>query len=138
MFADDLSDEAIDAMLSAIHQASSPFSLVHLRGLGGALARVDKDATAFAHRDKRYLVAVIGLWLDAAEDVTVHKAWTEALWQTVRSEGAGVYVNFLEREGASRIRDAYPPSTFARLVEVKQKYDPQNIFRFNQNIPSQP
>jgi FAD/FMN-containing dehydrogenase len=138
MFADDLSDEAIDAMLSAIHQASSPFSLVHLRGLGGALARVDKDATAFAHRDKRYLVAVIGLWLDAAEDVTVHKAWTEALWQTVRSEGAGVYVNFLEREGASRIRDAYPPATFARLVEVKQKYDPQNIFRFNQNIPSQP
>jgi FAD/FMN-containing dehydrogenase len=134
MFADQLSDAAIDAALEAMKHASSPFSLVQFRGLGGALARVGNDATAFAHRDRRYFVAIIGIWLDAAEDPAVHSAWTEALWGTIRPEGAGVYVNFLENEGASRVRDAYPPITFARLVELKRKYDPQNIFRFNQNI----
>jgi FAD/FMN-containing dehydrogenase len=138
MFADTLSDQALEAALEALQQASSPFSLVQFRGLGGALARVGKDATAFAHRDKRYLVAVIGLWLDAAEEVARHSAWTESLWQTIRPEGSGVYVNFLEEEGADRVRDAYPPATFARLVEIKRVYDPQNMFRFNQNIPPQP
>jgi FAD/FMN-containing dehydrogenase len=135
MFADGLSDTAIDAILLAMEHATSPFSLVQLRGLGGAFARVPSDATAFAHRGRRYLVAVIGLWLDAAEDAAPHCAWTDWLWQIIRWEGSGVYVNFLEREGAGRIRDAYPPATFARLVEIKRKYDPQNTFRFNQNIP---
>lgn len=134
MFADDLSDAAIDAALAAMQQASSPFSLVQFRGLGGALARIPNDATAFAHRDKRYFVAIIAIWLDAAEDAAVHNAWTESLWQKVRPEGAGVYVNFLENEGTARVHDAYPPATYARLVELKRRYDPQNIFRFNQNI----
>jgi FAD/FMN-containing dehydrogenase len=138
MFADQLSDAALDAVLTAMEHATSPFSLVQFRGLGGALARVGKDATAFAHRDKRYLVAIIGLWLDAAEDAARHSAWTESLWQTIRPEGSGVYVNFLEEEGAERVRDAYPPATFARLVDIKRQYDPQNMFRFNQNIPPQP
>jgi hypothetical protein len=118
MFADELSDAALDAALEAMKHASSPFSLIQFRGLGGALARVGNDATAFAHRDKRYFVAIIGIWLDAAEDAAVHSAWTESLWQTIRPEGSGVYVNFLEREGAERVRDAYPPATFARLVEI--------------------
>jgi FAD/FMN-containing dehydrogenase len=137
MFADQLSDAALDAVLEAMERGTSPFSLVQFRGLGGALARVGKDATAFAHRDKRYLVAIIGLWLDAAEDAARHSAWTESLWQTIRPEGSGVYVNFLEEEGADRVRDAYPPATFARLVEIKRQYDPQNMFCFNQNIPPQ-
>jgi len=137
MFADTLSDAALDAMLVAMEHASSPFSLVQLRGLGGAMARVDNHTTAFAHRDRRYFVAIIGLWLDAADDPAAHSAWTESLWQTIRREGSGVYVNFLENEGAHRVRDAYPPATFARLVKIKRTYDPQNIFRFNQNIPPQ-
>ena len=66
MFADELSDEALDAALAAMQRASSPFSLVQFRGLGGAMARVADDATAFAHRQRRYFVAVIGLWLDPA------------------------------------------------------------------------
>lgn len=135
MFADDFSDEALDAVLAALERATSPFSLVQFRGLGGALARIDPYSTAFAHRDKRYFFAIIGLWLDAAEDPAIHQAWTEALWRTVRPEGAGVYVNFLEHEGPERVRDAYPPVTFARLAAIKRHYDPQNLFRFNQNIP---
>lgn len=135
MFADELSDAAIDAALEAMKHASSPFSLIQLRGLGGAMARVGNHDTAFAHRDRRYFVAIIAIWLDAAEDAAVHSAWTGSLWQAIRQEGSGVYVNFLENEGPERVRDAYPAATFARLVEIKRKYDPRNIFRFNQNIP---
>jgi FAD/FMN-containing dehydrogenase len=138
MFADELSDTVIDAMLAAMQHASSPYSLIQLRGLGGAMACIGNDATAFAHRDRRYFVAIIGLWLDAAENAAIHCAWTDALWQIIRWEGSGVYVNFLENEGAGRVHDAYPPATFVRLAEIKRKYDPRNIFRFNQNIPPQP
>jgi FAD/FMN-containing dehydrogenase len=134
MFADELNDTAIDAALAAMRGATSPFSLVQFRGLGGAMARVDNNATAFAHRDKPYFVAIIGLWLDASEDPAVHGAWTESLWQSIRHEGAGVYVNFLQEEGEARIRDAYPVATFERLAPIKRRYDPGNMFRFNQNI----
>jgi FAD/FMN-containing dehydrogenase len=134
MFADALSDDALDAALAAMRHSSSPYSLIQFRGLGGAMARVGADATAFAHRHQPYFVAIIGLWLDAAEDVAVHTAWTMALWRAIRHEGSGVYVNFLEREGEDRIRDAYPPATHARLAAIKRRYDPQNLFRLNQNI----
>ncbi len=135
MFAPELSDAVIDASLAAMESATSPYSLVQFRGLGGARARVVADATAFAHRDSRYFVAIIGLWLDAAEDASVHTGWVESLWQAIRPEGSGVYVNFLENEGANRVRDAYPPATYARLAEIKRRYDPGNLFRFNQNVP---
>ena len=133
MFADELSDETLEAALSAMQRASSPFSLIQFRGLGGAMARVANDATAFAHRQRRYFVAVIGLWLDADEDATVHEAWTAALWRTIRHEGCGVYVNFLEVEGPDRVREAYG-ANYERLVALKSKYDPTNFFRCNQNI----
>jgi hypothetical protein len=135
MFANDLSDDALDAALSAVEGATSPFSMVQFRGLGGAMGHVSPDATAFAHRTQPYFVAVLGLWLDAADDATVHQAWTETLWQQIRHEGSGVYVNFLENEGADRIRAAYPEETYARLSTIKRQYDPTNLFRFNQNIP---
>jgi FAD/FMN-containing dehydrogenase len=134
-FAHELSDVALDAALDAMERATSPYSIVQLRGLGGALARVGTEETAFAHRDKRYLFAAIGVWLDAAEDAAPHRAWTESLWQQVRPEGGGVYVNFLADDGPSRIREAYPDSTYARLAEVKRTYDPHNLFKLNQNVP---
>ena len=138
MFADELSDATLDAALEAMQRATSPFSLFHLRGLGGAMARVPADATAFAHRQRRYFVAVIGLWFDPAEDAARHEAWAEELWQTIRHEGHGVYVNFLEDEGPSRVREAYPPATYARLAAIKRRYDPTNLFRFNQNVAPWP
>lgn len=134
MFADELSDETLDAFLDAMKPASSPYSIIHLRGLGGQLARVDRDATAFAHRDKRYLVAVIGIWLDESEDPQVHHRWTTDLYQKISHEGDGVYVNFLSDDGPERIGDAYPEATLARLRAIKRQYDPGNLFTFNQNI----
>jgi FAD/FMN-containing dehydrogenase len=134
MFADDLSDATLDGALLAMERASSPFSLIQFRGLGGAMARVGRDATAFPHRDRRYLMLMVGVWLDAAEDAAPHRAWTESLWQAVRHDGAGAYVNFLEDEGEGRVREAYGDATLARLAEVKRRYDPMNLFRFNQNV----
>ncbi len=134
MFSYELSDETIEASLDAIRNATSPYSIVHLRGLGGALARVESDATAFAHRDQPYFFAAIGIWLDPEEDGLVHESWVDALWQTARKDSAGVYVNFLENEGRDRVRDAYPVATYERLSMIKKLYDPQNFFRFNQNI----
>ncbi len=134
MFADDFSDDAIDAMIAAAEAGPSPFNLIHIRGLGGAYARVANDATAFAHRDRRYFLAIIAVWHDAEEDPLVHAAWTATTWERLRSEGSGVYVNFLENEGPDRVREAYPGSTYDRLAEIKRRYDPENLFRFNQNV----
>ena len=68
----------------------------------------------------------------------MHRAWVEGLWQAIRHEGSGVYVNFLGDEGAARVREAYPAATYARLAAIKRRYDPHNLFRFNQNFPPQP
>ena len=78
-------------MLAAMADATSPMSVVQLRGLGVAIAGVGNDRTAFAHRDRRYLVAVLGLWLGESEDRAPHKAWVEALWRELRpvANGAG-------------------------------------------------
>ena len=135
MFADDLDDDAIDAMIAAAEAGPSFANLVHLRGLGGAFGRVPNDATAFAHRDRRYFVAVIAVWLDPAEDPQPHEQWTTALWDRLRHHGQGAYVNFLEEEGAERVHHAYPPRTYERLAAIKRRYDPANLFRLNQNVP---
>jgi FAD/FMN-containing dehydrogenase len=133
-FANHLSDATLDATLEAMEQATSPYSIVQLRGLGGAFARIGNEETAFAHRDKRYLFAAVGVWLDPAEDAAPHRAWTETLWQRVRHEGDGVYVNFLADDGPARLGEAYPEATLTRLARVKRAYDPDNLFRFNQNV----
>jgi len=134
MFADELSDAALDASIEAVVNSPSDANLVHLRGLGGTFGRVANDATAFAHRDRRYFVALIAVWLDEAADPAPHEAWTLSLWERLRPEGEGVYVNFLEDEGRDRVHEAYPPATYDRLAAVKRRYDPANLFRFNQNV----
>ncbi len=83
----------------------------------------------------RWPWAVIGLWLDPSEDRAKHEAWTNALWEEIRHEGQGVYVNFLQDEGPERVREAYPGKTWERLAAIKRRYDPTNLFRFNQNVP---
>ena len=134
MFADDHTDGEIDAVLAAMEVATSPMSFVQFRGLGGALSRVANDETAFAHRHRRYMTSVIGVWLDADEDPEPHKEWVEALWSRIEPAANGVYANFLGNEGEGRIRQAYPGRTFSRLAQAKAKYDPTNLFCFNQNI----
>ncbi len=134
MFADDLSDGAIQGMIDSVDVAPSPISMVQLRGLGGAFGKVAPEETAFAHRERKLMVSVIAVWFDPAEDDVPHREWAETAWRKLQAEKAGAYSNFLANEGEARIRDAYPDSTYNRLAELKRIYDPENFFQLNQNI----
>jgi FAD/FMN-containing dehydrogenase len=102
--------------------------------LGGAMARVPADATAFAHRGRRILVNV-GAVYARAEDAPQHDKWVAGLAAALRRGDDGAYVNFLTNDGAARIHEAYPGPTFDRLAAIKRRYDPTNLFRLNHNIP---
>jgi len=134
MFAFDLSDASLDTIINQVERPSGPLSMVEIRPLGGAIARVPADATAFVHRDKNYLVAAVNVWHGAEEDASRHREWTDATFAALRGDASGAYSNFLGDEGRCRVREAYEGSTYARLACVKAKYDPQNLFQFNQNI----
>ena len=132
-FLDELDDDAVDAILTAMAAPSSPAAMVQIRVLGGAMARVPNDATAFAHRDAKIMLIVMTPFEDPATEAK-HVAWTVALHEQLGAHDTGVYSNFLESEGDERIRDAYPPATYDRLAEIKGRYDPTNLFQLNQNI----
>jgi hypothetical protein len=105
--------------------------------MGGAVARVAETATAFHHRTPAYSLLILSGWLDAA-DTAANVAWARELWELTRPlSSAGVYVNYLGTEGNQRVRDAYGVN-YARLSELKRKYDSENVFRLNQNIELAP
>ena len=131
-FMDNLDDESVDAIIEAVERAPGMF-MVQLRVFGGAMSRVPTDATAFAHRDATLQVTVITPFVDP-ERVDDAVAWNRSLFAALEPKARGVYVNFLEDEGESRIRDAYPPTTYERLARVKRRHDPANVFHRNQNI----
>jgi hypothetical protein len=112
----------------------SPFSFFYFEHLGGAIARVGADDTAFAHRDAVFDFAILGNWEDPAED-DLHTGWVRDFWTATEPLSLGsVYVNNLGEEGEDRVRAAYTPETYERLVALKDRYDPGNLFRLNQNI----
>ena len=134
-FLQDFPDALVDVVLDHVERGTSPLSFAQIRPLGGAFARVPTDATAFAHRDKSYMLTIINDWDGpGAENGAPHRAWVDTFWEKVRPFGSGVYVNFLEAAEEARIREAYPGSTYERLVAVKRRYDPDNFLRINQNI----
>jgi FAD/FMN-containing dehydrogenase len=131
-FLADFPDALIDTMFGHLEHGTSPLSFAQIRPLGGAFARVPADATAFAHRDKAYMLSVINDW--ETGEAAPHQAWTQAFWNDVRPYASGVYVNFLENSERARIGEAYPGDTYSRLAAVKRAYDPDNVFNLNQNI----
>lgn len=131
----ELSDPVIDAVIDAVDNLPSPHSEVFIAHLGGAISDRPDDSTAYGHRDANYVFNIHGHWVDPADDER-GLAWTRGLFDAVTPEATGTaYVNFMSDEGADRVRDAYPPSVWSRLVEAKRRYDPENVFRLNQNIP---
>jgi FAD/FMN-containing dehydrogenase len=98
------------------------------------MARVPADATAFAHRSARILITVTALFNDAT-DRAARASWATDFAAALGRDDAGAYVNFLGDEGQERVRAAYPAATWDRLTTIKTKYDPQNLFRLNQNVP---
>jgi FAD/FMN-containing dehydrogenase len=132
-FLETLDDAAVDAILAAIAGASSPMSMFQIRVLGGAMAQVGDQATAFAHRSAPVMVAALAIFEDAAE-APVHTAWADGLLAELRPNAIGVYSNFIGAE-SGRLGEAYPGLTYQRLAQVKRRYDPTNLFHHNQNIP---
>ena len=108
--------------------------VTQLRVLGGAMARVPADATAFAHRDRPDHGRRRGL-LQRPRRPAVARGLDDDLAAALQQGNSGAYVNFLGDEGEGRVRAAYPGNTWNRLAAIKAQYDPQNLFRMNQNIP---
>jgi len=137
-FLADLPDAALDVLASCLGRITSPLSDVKIATFGGAAGRVPADATAFAHRDARFVLNINARW-PLSDDPEPHVAWTRELWEAMRPfSSGGTYVNFLSEEGPDRVRAAYGDATYRRLAAVKLSYDPDNVFRFNQNIRPRP
>lgn len=134
MFVDAVDLRVAETILAFLNASDASMRVAQLRVLGGTMARVPVDATAFAHRGSRIMVNVAAFY-EGLEDQVLREAWVAEFAATLRQSDAGAYVNFLGNEGEARIRAAYPGSTWDRLAAIKARYDPTNLFRLNQNIP---
>jgi FAD/FMN-containing dehydrogenase len=130
-----LTDAAIDTLVEHSSAPTSAKSYTIVFQLGGALARVAEDETAFSQRDAAHNVNVNAVWTEEDPDADRHIAWARNFFGALQPHAGGrVYVNFLGEEGGDRVRQAYGARAYARLVELKRAYDPTNFFRLNQNI----
>jgi len=132
----DLPDVVIDGLVEHHATRTTPLHQILVHQMGGAVARVPSEATAFAYRDAAYVLTVAGAWTSPEEERDPHVAWTRSTWETARPASmGGAYVNHLDAdEGQDRVRDAYGPGIYERLVDVKTAWDPENVFRLNHNI----
>jgi FAD/FMN-containing dehydrogenase len=127
-------DGAIHALCQHVAQKTSPMSKVLIAQLLGAISRVGQEGGAYSHRDAPFLVNINATWTEP-HDGERHIDWARGLWADLQpfSHG-GTYMSFLSNEGEERVRAAYGPQTYERLVALKTQYDPDNFFHFNQNI----
>jgi FAD/FMN-containing dehydrogenase len=133
MFIDHVDRDVAQTIVEFLEKSDASMRVAQLRVLGGAMARVPVDATAFAHRASRIMVNVAAFY-EGEDDRPARAAWVAEFADALRQGDDGAYVNFLVDEGEKRIRAAYPGSTWDRLASVKARYDPDNIFHRNQNI----
>lgn len=130
----ELTDASAHTLLEHVSRVTSPHSDVKLVQLGGAVARVGENDTAFSFRDAKYALVIQTRWENPAAAAR-HLAWSRDFFDAMRVHATGkVYVNFMADEGHSRVADAYTRETFTRLRAIKAEYDPRNRFRLNQNI----
>jgi FAD/FMN-containing dehydrogenase len=133
-FMSGLDDGAIETLTDHHRNASSPKSEIHVHHVGGAVARVPAETTAFGDRSAPYLLNIIASTF-TAEGYGQAVEWAQALYAGLEpSLTGGTYVNFLSGEGEERVRAAYGPENYRRLAELKRRYDPTNVFRLNQNV----
>jgi FAD/FMN-containing dehydrogenase len=121
-------------IIERLNASDAPLRAAQIRPYGGAVSRIPNDATAYAHRDRAIMVNIASFY-EGDHDRAKRTSWVEetAAWLSGGDDAA--YVNFLGDEGPARVRAAYPHGAFERLVEIKRRYDPANVFRGNQNIP---
>ena len=133
-FAERVDHAAAEMILERIQGSTASRAIVQLRVLGGAMARVPADATAFAHRGRRIMANVVAFYEDA-EELPRQQAWVTDLANELSQGDPAAYAGFLGDEGEERVRAAYPGATWERLTAIKAEYDPENVFRLNQNLP---
>jgi hypothetical protein len=132
-FVKDLPDAAIDAHMAYAEQIPTQKSTMHMYPINGAVRRVDPSATAFSYRDMTWAMVIVGIDPDPAHAGTI-RSWRATTGKgSARTQPTGAYVNMMMEEGDGRVRAAYRDN-YARLQSVKQRYDPHNLFRINQNV----
>jgi FAD/FMN-containing dehydrogenase len=130
---DEIPSAMVNDMIAWAERKPTPLSMTHLNHYGGAMSRIPNTATPFAHRDALFAFSEDAFW-DKPEDNATNVQWVKDCWQAMRSYSPrGAYVNFMADEGADRVRESYR-GNYDRLVQIKRKYDPTNLFRLNQNI----
>jgi len=129
----DLSDAVIHTLVRHLESITSPFSQISGWAVGGAAARVDRDATAVGERETGFELNLIAASPPSDPDGIRHTTWVREGWEALRPHSAGVYANFLSDEDAVDVRAAYG-ERLKRLTAVKDRYDPTNFFRMNANI----
>ncbi len=128
-----LDDRALEVLAEHHARSTSPYCQILLHQMGGAIADVPSDATAFANRDAEWMLTAIAIWVDPTESKDPHVSWARELWQAMRPWAIGTYVNHLGDEGDQRVREAYG-AAYPRLAALKEAWDPDDVFRLNQHI----
>ncbi|MGH8840185.1 MAG: FAD-binding oxidoreductase [Jiangellaceae bacterium] len=134
LFVDTVDEQAAATIVGHLEASDAMMRVAQLRVLGGAVARVPVDATAFAHRRSPMMVNVAAIYEDPDQAATHHR-WVTDFAAALHQGDTGAYVGFIGDEGEARVRDAYPEPTWQRLAAIKGRYDPTNLFRLNQNVP---
>ncbi len=133
-FSDEFTIDDAVATIDALEASTAPMSVVQIRVLGGAVATVPVDATAFAHRNRTMIVNAISGFEDTAARAE-HEDWVSDVRGRLQHGDRGVYINFHGDDSETAVREAYPGATGKRLIDVKTKYDQSNLFSANHNIP---
>jgi hypothetical protein len=133
MYLDGFDRRGAEAVVAHLEDSTAMMRVAQLRVLGGAVARIADDSTAYAHRQRAIMANVAALCV-SVEEAEQRQPWVAGLAAALNGGDDAGYVGFLGDEGADRVRAAYPGSTWDRLLAVKARYDPANLFRGNQNI----
>jgi hypothetical protein len=134
VFSDEFTVTDAEILVDALRSSTASMTAIQIRVMGGAVSRVPNEATAFAHRDRAMVINVAAAYENASRRPE-YEVWVENLSERLRNGEPGSYLNFLGDDSGPAVRQVYPGSTWDRLVEVKSKFDGNNIFRSNHNIP---
>jgi hypothetical protein len=133
LFLNRIDQQIADTIVNFLQSSDAPMNIAQLRVLGGAMANVPVDATAFAHRKSRIMISMLTFYENIQkrnERATLLKDFANS----IRQEDNGAYINLMGENGQDRMHEAYPPTTWQRLTSIKTRYDPDNLFHLNQNI----
>ena len=133
MFLEQIDLAVAETIIQTLQASDAPVRVAQLRVLGGAMARVPIEATAFAHRKQRIMVNLAAFY-ESPDTRALRQAWVDDFALVLNQGDPSVYANFLGDEGDEQVRNAYPGSTWDRLAAIKRRYDPDNLFHLNQNI----